>query len=521
MPSSPLPSSSSSPPSPSPSSSPSSFAVAFRRLGALASFRGRHRILHLTTLAFFLTFLVWFDMAPFAGQIAAELHLTKGQSLTLSLCNLALTVPARIGVGMLLDRFGPRRVYASILIFAVVPNTIFATASSFPVLVFSRLLLGVVGAGFVVGIRMVAEWFSREEIGTAEGFYGGWGNFGSAAASLVLPGLSVLLAGHAGGWRWGIGLAGVLSALYGLVYLFAVRDTPEGSAYQRPRRQGALEVTSRRAVFGLLAVQLPPIAVLGLVAYRICDAGVIPESAFVAVVVVLVAGYAAQAMRTLSVNRTALADAHPPAERYPFRLVALLSLAYFVTFGTELAVVSLLPAYFADTFGLGVAAAAAAGSAFACTNLVTRPAGGLLSDALPQRRTALRILLVGAVAVFLVLSRMTSGWGLWAGVALAALASVFIQGGNGAVYAMVPLVNRRAGGQIAGLAGAYGNVGGIVFTSVLVFDGGDVRLLFLVIAVCAAAMALLTMWLPEPQGTTGATGAAVPTPRESPLATRA
>ncbi|OIK24986.1 hypothetical protein VT52_023790 [Streptomyces malaysiense] len=490
-----------------------SFGVAFRRLGALASLRGRHRVLHLTTLAFFLTFLVWFDMAPFARQIGAELHLSKGQSLTLSLCNLALTVPARIGVGMLLDRFGPRLVFASILIFSVLPNTLFATASSFPVLVVGRLLLGVVGAGFVVGIRMVAEWFSREEIGTAEGFYGGWGNFGSAAASLVLPGLSVALAGHVGGWRWATGLVGVLCALYGVVYLFAVRDTPEGSAYQRPRRQGALEVTSRGAVFGLLAVQLPPIAALGLVAFRVYGAGVIPRSGFAAVVLVLVAGYAAQAVRTLSVNRPALADAHPPAERYPFRLVALLSLAYFVTFGTELAVVSLLPAYFADTFGLGVTAAAAAGSAFACTNLITRPAGGLLSDALPRRRTALRILLAGAVAVFLVLSRMTGGWGLWSGVALVALASVFIQGGNGAVYAMVPLVNRRSGGQIAGLTGAYGNVGGIVFTSVLVFDGGDVHLLFLVIAVCAAAMALLTLWLPEPQGATGGTAAPPGGPR--------
>ncbi|MET8724560.1 MFS transporter [Streptomyces misionensis] len=508
------------PSSPPPPASPS-FAAALRRLGALASLRGRHRVLHLTTLAFFLTFLVWFDMAPFARQIGDELHLDEGQLLTLSLCNLALTVPARIGVGMLLDRFGPRRVFAAVLIFAAVPNTVFATASSFPVLVLSRLLLGVVGAGFVVGIRLVAEWFPREEIGTAEGFYGGWGNFGSAAASLVLPGLSVLLAGHTGGWRWGIATVGVLSALYGVVYLFAVRDTPEGSAYHRPRRQGALEVTSRRAVFGLLVVQLPPLAVLGLVAYRVHEAGVLPRPGFVAVVAVLVAGYAVQAARTLSVNRPALADAHPPAERYPFRLVALLALAYFVTFGTELAMASLLPAYFADTFGLGVAAAAAAGSAFTCTNLVTRPAGGLLSDALAQRRTALRILLTGAVAVFAVLSRMTGGWGLWTGVALVALASVFIQGGNGAVYAMVPLVNRRSGGQIAGLVGAYGNVGGIVLTSVLVFTGGDVRLLFLAVAVCTAAMALLTVWLPEPRGTTGTAATASPAPRESPAGIRA
>ena len=54
-------------------------------------------------------------------------------------------------------------------------------------LVASRLLLGIVGAGFVVGIRMVSEWFPPKDLGTAEGVYGGWGNFGSAAAALALP----------------------------------------------------------------------------------------------------------------------------------------------------------------------------------------------------------------------------------------------------------------------------------------------------------------------------------------------
>ena len=37
------------------------------------------------------------------------------------------------------------------------------------------VLAGIVGAGFVIGIRMVAEWFPPKEIGLAEGIYGGWG----------------------------------------------------------------------------------------------------------------------------------------------------------------------------------------------------------------------------------------------------------------------------------------------------------------------------------------------------------
>ena len=86
---------------------------------------------------------------------------------------------------MALDRWGPRRVYSAILLFAVVPNTVFAFATTFEALVFSRLALSVVGAGFVVGIRMVSEWFPPREVGTAEGFYGGWGTVTEQLAALA------------------------------------------------------------------------------------------------------------------------------------------------------------------------------------------------------------------------------------------------------------------------------------------------------------------------------------------------
>src|SRR5689334_10912934 len=95
------------------------------RLAILPSLRGPSRTLHLTTLAFFLSFVVWFDMAPFAPAIRAQLGLTEAQMVTLTLCNLALTVPARVLVGMALDRYGPRRLFAGLLVFAAVPNTIF------------------------------------------------------------------------------------------------------------------------------------------------------------------------------------------------------------------------------------------------------------------------------------------------------------------------------------------------------------------------------------------------------------
>src|SRR6188472_2107002 len=184
-----------SPPDISPHAAPASGSNAVR---GLWSFTGKYRILHLTWIAFFLSFVVWFDYAPFANTIAEQLGLTEAEEKTIALCNVALTIPARIFIGMALDRWGPRRVYAAILMFAVVPNTVFALSSSMTTLVFSRLALSVVGAGFVVGIRMVSEWFPPKEVGTAEGVYGGWGNFGAAAAAFSLPMVAGLFGGDDG-----------------------------------------------------------------------------------------------------------------------------------------------------------------------------------------------------------------------------------------------------------------------------------------------------------------------------------
>ncbi|MEL7512443.1 MAG: MFS transporter, partial [Cyanobacteria bacterium J06554_3] len=155
--------------------------------------QGRYRVLHLTWFAFFLSFVVWFNYAPLKTTIVQEFGLTPAQAGTIGLCNVALTVPARIIIGMLLDKFGPRKTYSLLLIYAAIPCLIFATATTFNQLVIGRLLMGIVGAGFVIGIRMTAEWFPPKEVGTAEGIYGGWGNFGSAFSAFTMVIFGVVL----------------------------------------------------------------------------------------------------------------------------------------------------------------------------------------------------------------------------------------------------------------------------------------------------------------------------------------
>ena len=117
------------------------------------------RILHYTWFAFFMTFVVWLSLGPLMPFIKEALGLTDQQAKVLLILNVAMTIPARIIVGMLVDRFGPRIMYTGILISGGAISIAFAWADSYEQLAILRFLSGFIGAGFVVGIRMIGEWF--------------------------------------------------------------------------------------------------------------------------------------------------------------------------------------------------------------------------------------------------------------------------------------------------------------------------------------------------------------------------
>ena len=133
----------------------------------LFSFKGKIRVLHLTWFAFFLSFLVWFNHAPLMAAIRESLGLTDAEVSALLMINVALTIPARIIIGMLVDQFGPKLVYSILLFLSSLICFSFAIAESFQQLIITRFLLGFVGAGFVIGIRMIGEWFPARQVGLA------------------------------------------------------------------------------------------------------------------------------------------------------------------------------------------------------------------------------------------------------------------------------------------------------------------------------------------------------------------
>ena len=464
----------------------------------LFSFNGKMKIMHLSWMAFFITFVVWFNAAPLVSVIADSLGLTTAQIKTLLILNVALTIPARIIIGMVTDKYGPRITYSALLAICSIPCFMFAVADSFEQLALARFLIGFIGAGFVIGIRMVSEWFPAKELGTAEGIYGGWGNFGSAAAAFTLPAVALAFGGP-DGWRYAIGITGLMSLLFAFVYYFNVTDTPKGSTYFKPKKGGGLEVTSKNDLVLLIIMKVPMYATLALLGWKLSPAGVsmftqdVTNLIYAGLVFVFLSDF----YQTYQVNKHLFSVDVPEFERYEFKQVAVLNVLYFTTFGSELAVVSMLPLFFAETFALGMAQAGMVASSYAFMNLMSRPGGGWLSDKF-GRKTTLLILTAGLAIGYLSVAQIDSSWSLPLAVVVVMACSFFVQGGEGAVFAAVPLIKRRLTGQIAGMTGAYGNVGAVFFLTV--YSMVSTQTFFYVIAVSAVFGFITLFFMNEPKG---------------------
>lgn len=462
------------------------------------SFTGKMKILHLSWMAFFITFVVWFNFAPLLTAVKESLGLTTEEVKTLLILNVAITIPARVIIGSFTDKFGPRKVFSALLLICSIPCFGFAFSENFVQAAIARFLLGFIGAGFVIGIRLVSEWFPHNELGTAEGIYGGWGNFGSAAAAFILPTVALIFGG-ADGWRYAMATTGALSLIFSVIFFMNVSDTPEGVKYFKPKNSSAMEVTSKGDFFFLLIMKIPMYIALALLAWKVspADIGMISNSVADAIYVALFILYLYEVSQVWKVNKSIFTTPVPEIHQYKFKQVAVLNILYFATFGSELAVVSMLPLFFQETFELTPVLAGMVASAYAFMNLVSRPGGGWLSDRY-GRKSTLIILTAGLAVGYFLMAQINHSWTLWIAVIAAMACSFFVQAGEGAVFATVPLIKRRMTGQIAGMTGAYGNVGAVVYLTILSFV--DYNIFFYVIAGTALLGLITLFFMVEPKG---------------------
>jgi len=241
---------------------------------------------------------------------------------------------------------------------------------------------------------------------------------------------------------------------------------------------------------------LPLYGALGLVAFvlhkqMINGVHMISLSQVWIVWIILGAVYLVDIVRILKANLPRLKAGVPEKEKFPFGSIGALNTTYFANFGAELAIVSMLPMFFYEVFSnllyddgsqiMTLPMAGAVAGSFAFMNLVARPLGGLLSDKMGSRKKTMLLYMSGITVGFFLMAIIskygplgingevtlmpqynTITW-LVVSIAITMFASFFVQGAEGATFAMIPSIKKEMTGRIAGMAGAFGNVGAVTY----------------------------------------------------------
>lgn len=180
------------------------------------------------------------------------------------------------------------------------------------------------------------------------------------------------------------------------------------------------------------------------------------------------------------------------------RQIALLDFTYFTNFGSQIAVLSVLPTWFEQTYGLNAVVASIVAAAYPVLNLVSLPSGGLISDRAGSRKWTMTLLTLGIGIGYLLMGRLDDDSHLTVAIVLTMLCAYFVQSGAGATFGIVPLIRKSVTGQIAGSVGAYGNVGGVIY--LLIYSLSNAQTLFYSMGVTALICAsLCAFFLQEPR----------------------
>ena len=372
------------------------------------------RAFHMTWIAFFLCFFAWFGIAPLMMVVREELQLTKDQIGWCIIGSVAITILARLLVGWLCDRIGPRLTYTWLLLLGSLPVMSIGFAHDFTSFLIFRVLIGAIGASFVITQYHTSRMFAGNCVGTANATSAGWGNLGGGVTQLAMPMLFAFLVGTLGlasstSWRLSMVIVGTLCALTGVAYFFLTQDTPAGN-YRELRAAG----------------KLPPVKSV--------------KGAF---------GEACRDHR-----------------------VWALFLIYGACFGMELTIDNIAALYFVDYFDYfkqleqaeALKLAGMMAAMFGGMNLFARAIGGWIADkcgnrwGFPGRVKWLFLALFGEGIALMMFSQATT---LALAIPLMITFAMFVKMSNGATYAVVPFINRRALGAVSGIVGAGGNAGAV------------------------------------------------------------
>ena len=136
----------------------------------------------------------------------------------------------QIPTGLLVDRFGPRRVLTAAALLMGTGQLLFAVADSYGLGLVARAVLGMGDAmTFISVIRLVAAHFPPRQYSLVVAITAALGGVGNLVATVPLT----LMLGSVG-WTWAFFVAGAVTAAYSVVAFWRLRDVPAGFVAPKP-----------------------------------------------------------------------------------------------------------------------------------------------------------------------------------------------------------------------------------------------------------------------------------------------
>jgi NNP family nitrate/nitrite transporter-like MFS transporter len=359
------------------------------------------RTFHITWLTFFVCFFGWFGLAPLMPTIKEDLHLSKSQIGNVVIASVSATILARLLIGRLCDTWGPRKTYTALLLIGSIPVFCVGMAQDYTSFLLFRLAIGVIGASFVITQFHTSMMFEPQIKGTANAVAGGWGNLGGGVTNMVMPLVFALIVGF-------------------------------GYTKQEAWRYAMI-------LPGLLML------VMAFFYYRFTKD--------------TPAGNFSELDRNMEKKKTDY------AVLWDWRIWCL-SLAYAVCFGMEITFDNVAALHFVQEFDLNQASAGFWAGVFGFMNLFARALGGLFADKIGKKYGMKgKGLLLAAVLLLeglgLVLFARSGSFGM--AIFSMIFFALFLKMANGATYAITPFIDTKNAGLVAGVVGAGGNVGGMLF----------------------------------------------------------
>lgn len=147
----------------------------------------RARVFCLFALGYFISYLLRGLNVGLAPFLTAQLHLSAPDLGALTSVFFLGFAVSQIPVGLVLDRFGPRRVNAALLLLAALGVLMFGLAPNFSVMMIGRLLMGIgVAAALGGAFKALAQHFDMRQLPLLNGLIMAVGGLGGVAVGSPL-----------------------------------------------------------------------------------------------------------------------------------------------------------------------------------------------------------------------------------------------------------------------------------------------------------------------------------------------